>query len=230
MARKGKKYIEAARNIDAENVYKLQDACKLVSENAKAKFDETVDIAVRLGVDPRKADQNVRGSVPLPHGLGKTVRVAVFAKGDKAKEAEAAGADIVGAEDLVESVQNGKIDFDTLIATPDMMPQVGKVGKILGPRGLMPSPKVGTVTTDVAAAVKRVKSGVAEYKVDKEGAVHAPVGKASFGADKLKENVAAVFGALQKAKPQSSKGVYLKSASISSTMGPGVKFDVADFR
>ncbi len=230
MAKKGKRYSAQVAKVEELKLYGLNEACALVSSTGSAKFDEGVDVAVRLGVDPRKADQNIRGSVALPHGLGKTIRVAVFAKGDKAEEAKKAGADIVGAEDLAEQIQAGKMDFDTLIATPDMMVLVGKVGKVLGPRGLMPSPKVGTVTVDVANTIKAVKAGMAEYKVDKEGAVHASVGKASFGAQKLQENVEALFVALNRAKPQTSKGVYLKSASMSATMGPGVKFDLSALR
>ena len=230
MAKKGKRYRAQAAKVEELKLYGLTEACALVSATGSAKFDESVDVAVRLGVDPRKADQNIRGSVALPHGLGKTVRVAVFAKGDKAEEAKKAGADIVGAEDLAEQIQAGKMDFDTLIATPDMMVLVGKVGKVLGPRGLMPSPKVGTVTVDVANTVKAVKAGMAEYRVDKEGAVHATVGKVSFGATKLQENIEALFVALNKAKPQTSKGVYLKTAAMSATMGPGIKFDLSGLR
>lgn len=230
MAKRGKRYAEAVAKVESQKLYEIIDACNIVAESAKAKFDETVDVAIRLGVDPRKADQNVRGGVALPHGLGKEIRVAVFAKGDKAQEAQDAGADIVGGEDLVQQIQEGNLNFDSVVATPDMMGQVGKVGKILGPRGLMPSPKVGTVTFDVGEAVKGLKAGRAEYRVDKAGIVHAAIGKASFGAEKLMENAAALIGALNKAKPSTSKGVYLKSASISSTMGPGVKVDVAPLR
>jgi large subunit ribosomal protein L1 len=230
MANRGKRYKEAASKIEEQKLYDFEQACSMVADNAKAKFDETVDVAIRLGVDPRKADQNVRGGVALPHGLGKEVRVAVFAKGDKAKEAEEAGADIVGGEDLVAQIQEGKLDFDNVVATPDMMGQVGKVGKILGPRGLMPSPKVGTVTFDISEAVAGLKAGRAEYRVDKSGIVHAAIGKASFGGQKLQENGTALFVALNKAKPSTSKGVYIKNATISSTMGPGVKVDVAPLR
>jgi large subunit ribosomal protein L1 len=208
----------------------LDEGCQLVAKTASAKFDETVEVAIRLGVDPKKADQNVRGSIPLPNGLGKTIRVAVFAKGEKAQEAQAAGADIVGAEDLAEKIKGGFFDFDNVVATPDMMAQVGKVGKLLGPRGLMPSPKVGTVTFDVAETVKSLKSGRAEYRVDKAGVVHAAVGKASFGPEKILENAQALFQAINRAKPSSSKGVYLQSASLSLTMGPGVAIDVAPLR
>ena len=195
-----------------------------------AKFDESVDVAIRLGVDPKKADQNIRGSVALPHGLGKEVRIAVFAKGDKAEEAKAAGADLVGSDDLVKDVQAGKIEFDVVVATPDMMGSIGKIGRVLGPRGLMPSPKVGTVTNDVAEIVKTIKSGLAEYKVDKDGIVHASIGKVSMGAGPLKENTEALLSAINKAKPQSSKGVYLLAAAISSTMGPGVTVNAAELR
>jgi len=230
MAKIGKKTKAARSKVDVVKVYDLEAACQLVSEAAFCKFDETVDIALTLGVDPKKADQNIRGSAALPHGLGKKIRVAVFAKGEKAQEAKDAGADIVGAEDLAEQIKNGQMDFDSLIATPDMMAQVGKVGKILGPRGLMPSPKVGTVTMDVGSVVKSIKAGRAEYRVEKTGIVHAAVGKASFGGKKLSENVTALLQAIIKAKPSTSKGVYLQSASISSTMGPGVKVDLAPFR
>jgi large subunit ribosomal protein L1 len=232
MARKkeGKRIRAARSKVQAEKLYSLEEGCSVVASTASAKFDETVEVAVRLGVDPKKAEQNVRGSIALPHGLGKTVRVAVFAKGEKAQEALAAGADIVGADDLAEKIKGGFFDFDSVIATPDMMAQVGKVGKLLGPRGLMPSPKIGTVTFDVAETVKSVKSGRAEYRVDKAGIIHAAVGKASFGSSKIQENVQALFQALNRAKPSSSKGVYLQSASISLTMGPGVALDVAALR
>jgi large subunit ribosomal protein L1 len=232
MARKkeGKRIRAARAKVQAEKFYTVEEGCQVVASTASAKFDETVEVAVRLGVDPKKADQNVRGSIALPHGLGKAVRVLVFAKGDKAKEAEAAGADFVGGDDLVEKIKGGFFDFDSVVATPDMMVQVGKVGKLLGPRGLMPSPKVGTVTFDVGETVKSVKSGRAEYRVDKAGIVHAAVGKASFGAQKIQDNVLALFQALNRAKPSTSKGLYLESASISLTMGPGVALDVAALR
>lgn len=230
MAKIGKKTKAARSKVDAVKTYDLEAACQLVSEAAFCKFDETVDIALTLGVDPKKADQNIRGSAALPHGLGKNIRVAVFAKGEKAQEAKDAGVDIIGAEDLAEQIKNGQMDFDSLIATPDMMAQVGKVGKILGPRGLMPSPKVGTVTMDVGSVVKSIKAGRAEFRVEKTGIVQAPVGKASFGGKKLAENVTALLQAIIKAKPSTSKGVYLQSASISSTMGPGVKVDLDPFR
>ncbi len=222
----GKKHREAKAKVDRSRLYQLDEALALLKETAHAKFDETVDLAVRLGVDPRKADQMVRGAVVLPNGLGKSVRVVVFAKGEKAQEATAAGADFVGAEDLVEKIKEGWFDFDTAIATPDMMGTVGKIGKLLGPRGLMPNPKVGTVTFDVGRAVQEAKSGKVEYRVEKAGIVHAPVGKVSFDVDKLQGNVLALMDALIKAKPSAAKGTYLKKVSISSTMGPGIPLDV----
>src|SRR3990172_4643737 len=218
----------ARQGIDRETLYSLDEAVKLVKERATAKFDETVEVAINLGVDPRHADQMVRGVCQLPNGSGRSVRVAVFARGDKAEQAKAAGADIVGAEDLVERVQGGTIDFDRCIATPDMMPLVGRLGKVLGPRGLMPNPKVGTVTNDVTAAVKGAKGGSVEFRVEKAGIVHAGVGKASFTEKALAENVKAFVDAVVKAKPAGSKGTYVKKVSISSTMGPGVKIDSAD--
>ena len=229
--RKEGKRIRAQREkVQAEKLYSLEEACQVIASTASAKFDETVEVAVRLGVDPKKADQNVRGSIALPHGLGKNVRVLVFAKGDKAKEATEAGADFVGGDDLVEKIKGGFFDFDSVIATPDMMAQVGKVGKLLGPRGLMPSPKVGTVTFDISDTVKSVKSGRAEYRVDKAGIVHASIGKASFGGSKILENAQVLFQAINRAKPSTSKGVYLQSASMALTMGPGVAVDVAALR
>jgi large subunit ribosomal protein L1 len=232
MARRkeGKRMREQRAKVQADKLYTLEEGCDVVAKTASAKFDETVEVAIRLGVDPKKADQNVRGSIPLPNGLGKTIRVAVFAKGEKAQEAQAAGADIVGADDLAERIKGGFFDFDNVVATPDMMAQVGKVGKLLGPRGLMPSPKVGTVTFDIAETVKSLKSGRAEYRVDKAGVVHAAVGKASFGAEKILQNAQALFQAINRAKPSSSKGVYLQSASLSLTMGPGVAIDVSPLR
>ncbi len=230
MAKRGKKYREALAKIDRTKRYTFEEAVKLALENAYAKFDETVDVAVVLGVDPRHADQMVRGSVVLPHGTGKTARVVVFAKGDKAKEAEAAGADYVGAEDLIKKIQDGWLDFDKAVATPDMMPLVGRIGKILGPRGLMPSAKTGTVTFDVARAVKEIKAGKVDFKVDRGGVVHAPVGKVSFGEKKILENLAAFFDALLRAKPSAAKGQYIKSVTLSTTMGPGIKVDPADVR
>ena len=226
MARKGKRLKTAYDGLDRDGSYPLEEAVKLIKECATVKFDETVEIAMNLGVDPRHADQNVRGVVTLPHGTGKTVRVAVFAKGDKAEEAKSAGADIVGAEDLSEQIQGGKMDFDRCIATPDMMPVVGRLGKVLGPRGLMPNPKLGTVTNDVAEAVKAAKGGQVEYRVEKAGIVHAGVGKASFANDALVENVKAFVGAISRAKPSGAKGTYIKRMSLSSTMGPGLKVDV----
>lgn len=232
MARKkeGKRIKAQRAKVDAEKLYTIEEGCEVVVSTASAKFDETVEVALRLGVDPKKADQNVRGSISLPHGLGKNVRVLVFAKGDKATEATNAGADFVGGDDLVEKIKGGFFDFDSVIATPDMMVQVGKVGKLLGPRGLMPSPKIGTVTFDVADTVKAVKAGRADYRVDKAGIVHAAVGKASFGGTKILENVQALVQAVNRAKPSTSKGVYLQGASLSLTMGPGVAIDVAGLR
>lgn len=230
MAKSGKRYKKVSQTVDRLKYYDIQEGCSVVASTASAKFDETVDIAVNLGVDPRKADQNVRGSIGLPHGLGKNVRVAVFAKGEKAKEAEAAGADFVGAEDLVEKIKGGFMDFDTVVATPDMMGQVGKVGKLLGPRGLMPSPKVGTVTFDIKAVVQSIKAGRAEFRVDKAGIVHAALGKASFGGQKIFDNAMTILAALNKAKPSTSKGIYLKSAVLSLTMGPSVKLDISPLR
>ena len=221
----GKKYVEATKLIDANKRYSVEEACALVGKTGKKKFDETVDLSIKLGVDPKHADQMVRGAVVLPHGIGKVVRVAVFAKGDKAKEAEAAGADIVGAEELAAKVAEGWLEFDKAIATPDMMGVVGRLGKVLGPRGLMPNPKVGTVTSDVARAVRETKAGKVEFRAEKAGIVHAPVGKASFDAKKLQDNVSALLEVIMKAKPSSAKGVYLKGVSISTTMGPGIKLD-----
>lgn len=228
MANKGKRLTGAYTGIDRTTVYGMADAIKMVKSKATAKFDETVEIAMNLGVDPRHSDQMVRGVVSLPHGTGKTVRVAVFAKDAKAEEARAAGADIVGAEDLMEQVQNGQIDFDRVIATPDMMGVVGRLGKILGPRGLMPNPKLGTVTANVADAVKASKAGQVEFRAEKAGLVHAGIGKASFPEDQLIANAAAFVDAIQKAKPTGAKGTYIKRVSVSSTMGPGVKVDTAN--
>jgi len=221
----GKKRKAAIENVDRERLYPLTDACTLLKETAFAKFDESVDLAVRLGVDPKHADQMVRGATVLPFGIGKTVRVLVFAKGEKAAEATTAGADFVGADDMVQKVQDGWLDFDTVIATPDMMGQVGKLGRVLGPRGLMPNPKVGTVTFEVARAIAEVKAGKVEFRVEKAGIVHAPVGKKSFDADKLFANAKALVDALMRAKPASAKGQYLRSIVLSSTMGPGIKID-----
>jgi large subunit ribosomal protein L1 len=222
----GKLHKEAKVKVDRSHCYPVEEALALVKEAAHAKFDETVEVAVRLGVDPRKADQMVRGAVVLPNGLGKTVRVLVFAKGEKAMEAKEAGADYVGADDLVEKIQGGWFDFDTAIATPDMMGVVGKIGRMLGPRGLMPNPKVGTVTFEVSRAVQEAKSGKVAYRVEKAGIVHAPVGKVSFEPGKLQENLLALVDALIKAKPATAKGTYLKKVSLCSTMGPGVNIDV----
>ena len=227
MAKKGKRYSKAAEGIDRDKLYSAAEAVKMVKNGAVAKFDETIELAMNLGVDPRHADQMVRGVVALPAGTGRDVRVAVFARDAKADEAREAGADIVGAEDLVEKVQKGDIDFDRAIATPDMMPLVGRLGKVLGPRNLMPNPKVGTVTPDVAGAVKAAKGGSVEFRVEKAGIVHAGVGKASFKEEQLLENVKAFIDAVSRAKPSGSKGTYIKRVSVSSTMGPSLKIDVA---
>ncbi|EGP06795.1 50S ribosomal protein L1 [Afipia clevelandensis] len=221
----GKKLAKAREGIDREHLYKLDEAIKMVKERASAKFDETIEIAINLGVDPRHADQMVRGVVTLPNGTGRTLRVGVFARGAKAEEAKAAGADVVGAEDLVEKVQGGNIDFDRCIATPDMMPLVGRLGKVLGPRGMMPNPKIGTVTMDVANAVKGAKGGSVEFRVEKAGIVQAGIGKASFSEEKLIQNVKALADAVVKAKPAGSKGTYVQRVAVSSTMGPGVKVE-----
>ncbi len=226
MAKLGKRTRAAREAVAGKENLSVEDAVALIKANAVAKFDETIEIAMNLGVDPRHADQMVRGVVGLPNGTGKSVRVAVFARGAKAEEAQAAGADIVGAEDLMETIQGGTIEFDRCIATPDMMPIVGRLGKVLGPRNLMPNPKVGTVTMDVADAVKAAKGGEVQFRVEKAGVVHAGVGKASFDAAKLTENVRAFVGAVAKAKPSGSKGTYMKKIALSSTMGPGVSIDV----
>jgi large subunit ribosomal protein L1 len=227
MAEAGKRIRAAQDGIDRTKLYPIADAVKMVKDRAKAKFDETIEVAMNLGVDPRHADQMVRGVCNLPNGSGRTVRVAVFARGAKADEARAAGADVVGAEDLVETVQGGTIDFDRCIATPDMMPLVGRLGKVLGPRGLMPNPKVGTVSMDVAGAVRAAKGGAVEFRVEKAGIVHAGVGKASFDDGKLVENIRAFADAVSKAKPAGAKGTYIQRVAITSTMGPGVKVDPA---
>ena len=227
MAKQGKRVVDAQKTIDAEKLYGLDEAVGIIKSNAKAKFDETVEMSINLGVDPRHADQQVRGMVALPNGTGKTVRVAVFARGEKADEATAAGADVVGAEELAEIVQGGTIDFDLAIATPDMMPVVGRLGRVLGPRGMMPNPKLGTVTMDVKGAVEGAKGGQVQYRVEKAGIIHAGVGKASFSEDQIVGNIRALFDAVVRAKPTGSKGMYIKKVSLTSTMGPGVRIDPA---
>ncbi len=226
MAKLGKRTVTARKNIDRNKVYDLESAVKILKTNAKAKFDETVELALNLGVDPRHSDQMVRGVCELPNGTGRTVRVGVFARGDKAEEARKAGADVVGAEELAEEVQKGNIDFDRCIATPDMMPLVGRLGKVLGPRGMMPNPKVGTVTPDIAKAVAASKGGAVEFRVEKAGLIHVGVGKASFSAEKLAQNIRALTHAVLKAKPTGAKGTYVKKISLSSTMGPGMQLDL----
>lgn len=226
----GKKYNEAIAKVDINKFYNIDDAVKLLPETATAKFDETVDVAVRLGVDPKQSEQMVRGTVVLPNGTGKKVRVLVFAKGEKEKEAKDAGADFVGGEDIVDKISKGWLDFDAIVATPDMMGSVGKLGKVLGPRGLMPNPKLGTVTFDVVRAVKDIKAGKVEFKIDKAGNVHVAFGKISFGVNKLKENFTVLLENIIKAKPSTSKGTYLTSITISTTMGPGIKVDAAGVR
>ena len=225
MAKIAKRVAKARETVDRAKAYSLEEAIKLVKQTATAKFDETVDLAMNLGVDPKHADQMVRGVCNLPNGSGRTVRVGVFARGDKADEARAAGADVVGAEDLVEEIQKGQINFDRCIATPDMMGLVGRLGKILGPRGLMPNPRVGTVTMDVAGAVQAAKGGAVEFRVEKAGIVHAGVGKTSFTDDQLKENIEAFIEAVNRAKPSGAKGTYIKRVAIKSTMGPGIRVD-----
>ena len=226
MAKLGKRMAAAREEFAGKVDLSIKDAVALVKKNANAKFDETVDISINLGVDPRHADQMVRGTVNLPNGTGKSVRVGVFARGAKAEEATAAGADVVGAEDLMEAVQGGKIDFDRCIATPDMMPIVGRLGKVLGPRNLMPNPKVGTVTMDIEAAVKNAKGGEVQFRVEKAGVIHAGVGKASFGEAELVQNIEAFIDAVSKAKPSGTKGAYMKKIAVSSTMGPGVSLNL----
>ena len=223
--KRGKRYREASSQIDTERMYDPREALEKVKELSRAKFDETVEVHIKLGVDPRHADQQVRGTVSLPHGTGKTRRVLVFAKGEKAKEAEQAGADVVGAEELQEKIQGGWLDFDVAVATPDMMSIVGRLGKILGPRGLMPNPKSGTVTFDIARTIKELKAGRIEFRVDKTSIVHAPVGKVSFSLDDLEENFNAFTEALIKAKPAAAKGQYMRSISVSSTIGPGIRIN-----
>lgn len=230
MAKRGKKYVEAAKLIDRDVVYDSMQAVELVRKSATAKFDETIEVAVRLGVDSRKQEQNVRGVVVLPHGTGKTKRVLVFAKGEKVKEAEAAGADFVGDQELISKIQQGWLDFDVCVATPDMMSEVGKLGRILGGKGLMPNPKAGTVTFDVTKAIQEIKAGKIEYRLDKAGQIHAPIGKVSFTTDKLHANFIALIDALNRAKPAAAKGLYLKNIAISSTMGPAARVNTASFR
>jgi large subunit ribosomal protein L1 len=227
MSKRGKKYSESRKRIDSEDVDSFNDAVKMTLESSFAKFDETVDLAVRLGVDPRHADQMVRGSVVLPHGTGKDVKVVVFAKGEKEKEATDAGADFVGNDDLIEKIKGGWFGFDKAVATPDMMGSVGKIGKLLGPRGLMPNAKTGTVTFDLTRAIQDLKAGKIDFRVEKAGIVHVPMGKVSFGVDKIVQNMAAFFDMIMRLKPASSKGTYLKGIAISTTMGPGLKIDSA---
>jgi large subunit ribosomal protein L1 len=226
----GKNYEKALSRVDRNQRYPLEDSLRLAKETARAKFDETVEMAIRLGVDPRQADQNIRGTVTLPHGMGKTVRVLAFAKGDKEKEAQEAGADFVGADDLVKKISEGWLEFDKAVATPDMMAAVGRIGKILGPRGLMPNPKTGTVSMDIGKAVKEIKAGKLEFRVDKAGIVHVPVGKASFVPEHLIENARAVLLSVLRAKPASAKGNYVKGVTVTTTMGPGIKIDLAQIR
>jgi large subunit ribosomal protein L1 len=230
MGRRGKKYSEALGKIDRLKDYELEEGLSLLLDNAFAKFDETVDVATRLGVDPRKADQMVRGTVQLPHGTGKNVRVLVFAKGEKEKEAKEAGAEHVGAEDLIEKIKGGWFEFDRTVATPDLMGTVGKIGKLLGPRGLMPNPKVGTVTFNIKEVVEELRAGKIEFRVDKTGIIHVPIGKTAFGMEKLQENILAFMESVLKLKPSASKGVYLRNITLASTQGPGVKIDPASVR
>ncbi|MFG6117302.1 50S ribosomal protein L1 [Halobacillus sp. MO56] len=229
MTKQSKRYQEAQKLVDREKAYEVKEAVELVKETAKAKFDETVEAAFRLGVDPKKADQQIRGAMVLPHGTGKTQRVLVFAKGEKAKEAEAAGADYVGDQDMINKINQGWFDFDVVVATPDMMAEVGKLGRVLGPKGLMPNPKTGTVTFEVEKAVQEIKAGKVEYRVDKSANIHVPIGKVSFDTDKLVENFEAITDTLVKAKPQAAKGTYMKNSAIASTMGPGIKVDVSSY-
>ena len=228
MAKRGKRYQELAKLVDKNRLYEPEEALNLTKETAKAKFDETIELHLKLGVDSRHADQQVRGAVVLPHGTGKTVRTLVFAKGDKAKEAENAGSDFVGAEELVEKIQKESwFDYDVIIATPDMMGMLGRLGRLLGPKGLMPNPKAGTVTTDIARAVQEAKAGKIEYRLDKTNIIHCPIGKASFDADKLRENFETLVGAVIKAKPAAAKGTYIRSCTVASSMGPGIKVNAA---
>jgi large subunit ribosomal protein L1 len=230
MSRQGKSYQAALAKVDRSQRYVLEDSLTLARETTRAKFDETVEMAIRLGVDPRQADQNVRGTVTLPHGMGKTVRVLAFAKGEKEKEAREAGADFVGGDDLVKKISEGWLDFDKAVATPDMMAAVGRIGKVLGPRGLMPNPKTGTVSLDIGKAIKEIKAGKLEFRVDKAGIVHVPVGKASFPAERLIGNAKAVLSAILRAKPASAKGNYIRGVTVATTMGPGIKVDLAQVR
>lgn len=229
MAKKGKKYVEAAKLVDRSKAYDVSEAVALVKKTNTAKFDATVEVAFRLGVDPRKNDQQNRGAVVLPNGTGKTQRVLVFAKGEKAKEAEAAGADFVGDTDYINKIQQGWFDFDVIVATPDMMGEVGKIGRVLGPKGLMPNPKTGTVTFEVEKAIGEIKAGKVEYRVDKAGNIHVPIGKVSFEDEKLVENFTTMYDTILKAKPAAAKGVYVKNVAVTSTMGPGVKVDSSTF-
>ena len=230
MKAKGKKYKGVAEKVDHARRYALDEGIRIVKETATAKFDETVELSVRLGVDPRRADQNIRGSVGLPHGLGKPVRVLAFAKGEKEREAQDAGAEFVGNDDLIKKITEGWLDFDKVVATPDMMGAVGRIGKILGPRGLMPNPRSGTVAMEIGKAVTEIKAGRLEYRVDKAGIVHLPIGKVSFDAEALLDNAKAVVGALVRAKPAAAKGTYIKSVAVAATMGPGVRIDPAEVR
>ena len=229
MKKRGKNYQEAAKLVDRSKQYDIAEAITLLKQASKAKFDETVEVAYRLGVDPKKAEENIRGAVVLPHGTGKTQRVLVFAKGDKVKEAEAAGADYIGDADVVAKINDGWFDFDVIVATPDMMAEVGKLGRVLGPKGLMPNPKTGTVTFEVEKAVNDIKAGKVEYRVDKSSNLHVPIGKVSFEDDKLVENFKTIMETIVKAKPQSSKGTYVQNVVVTSTMGPGIKIDASSY-
>jgi len=230
MSEMGKSYRKVLEKVDRNQRYPLEDSLKLVKETARAKFDETVDMAIRLGVDPRQADQNIRGTVALPHGMGKTIRILAFAKGEKEREAQEAGADFVGSDELIKKISEGWLDFDKAVATPDMMAAVGRIGKILGPRGLMPNPKTGTVSLDIGKAVREIKAGKLEFRVDKAGIVHVPVGRASFSAEQLLDNARVVLLTVLRAKPASAKGNYVKGVTVATTMGPGIKIDLAQIR
>jgi len=230
MPKHGKKYLADQKKIDAEKRYELNEALEFIANGSKRKFDETVDIAFRLGVNPRQSDQMVRGAAVLPHGTGKTIKVLVFAKGEKEKEALDAGADFAGAEDMIEKIEGGWLEFDKAVSTPDLMGQVSKLGKVLGPRGLMPNAKVGTVTFDIKRAIEELKAGKVDFRVDKSGILHIPVGKVSFGVEKLKDNILSLFEVITKLKPSTSKGTYMKGVTVSSSMGPGVKIDPIDMR